>query len=238
MSLTVDCPSCGCPDQHIGLTCGFCNARIPEAAGVKSDGTATVEEIIGYRGWQVVYSDGLARLESPVVRGLLWEPGEWLTATCLHSDRAGYKPGHPHYHGPDTADRSQWSPVKGCNHPGHGCGFYAARTREHLIGELGAYVRYSEHNPQVIGKVQMAGKIIPATNGWRAQRVRPRVIYVPPELWKIGRDLKDAYGPHGVEVEMAATLLMPKDEVRYCKKCKVKMADRTTTCSFCGTLNK
>jgi hypothetical protein len=103
-----------------------------------------------------------------------------------------------------------------------------------------SYNRYREGStPTVIGQVQMQGKIIPASNGWRAQMVRPRVLYVPYEFWQIGKELGEVYGPHGVEVKMDTTLILPKDAVpEWCPKCTAKWQGRGISCEFCGyTLN-
>jgi hypothetical protein len=211
------------------MFCGWCNTMIPlpeEAAG--TDGYK-VEEIIGYRGWKISYAeDGTPRLNSPLFP-LIWEPGETMIAHC--QSHSHHDPSSPLYHGPDTDNRDQWSPVKGCGGNGHGCGFYAGRTREHLI-QLG-YGKYNESDPRVIGKVQMSGKIIPATNGYRAQEVTPLEIYVPYELWKLAAALKDVYGPHGVTVTTEATLVPAKGAMDWCKKCGAKM-NRSPICPLCG----
>jgi hypothetical protein len=226
--LKVPCPHCKCPDQHVGLQCGFCNTPIPvPRSAVAPDGTACVEEVIGYRGWKIARTDDGVRLCSPIFP-MMWTPGEWMVAEC-HS-RAAMADDHRHAHD----DPGNWPPVKGCGGGGHGCGFYAGRTREHLI-QLG-YGRYTQSDPSVIGRVQMQGKIIPAANGWRAQMCRTRTIYVPYELWELARDLKEAYGPHGVEVEVGATLVLPaegEDAIKWCKRCKAKMS-RDPRCGFCG----
>ncbi len=191
------------------------------------DGTAArIEEVIGYRGWDISHNgpNGEIRLESPVF-DLTWAPGQWQVAEC-HSVN-----GQMEAHGPNNPDPALWSPVKSCGDGAHGCGFYAGRTREHLI-QLG-YGRYSEHHPRVIGQVQMAGKIIPASNGWRAQRVLVRTIYVPFEAWKMAAEIKAEYGPHGVEVECKATTVLDKGALLWCVKCGGKMR-RDPKCPTCG----
>lgn len=237
--LRVKCPNptCGFPEQHVGMRCEFCGEIVPMPRDmVAPDGTARVEEVIGYRGWRIRRNpDGTPELHSPLF-SLRWIPGQWMVAECQGTGRARGANGEyiASSHGPDAADAANWSPVKGCGGAGHGCGFYAGRTREHLI-ELG-YGSYSESDPHVIGRVQMAGKIIPATNGWRAQRCRPRTIYVPYEFWELGRDLREVYGPHGVEVELGTTIIMPRegaDAIQWCKRCSAKMG-RGTSCDFCG----
>lgn len=219
--LKATCGSCSLPDQHIGLPCGYCQATVSKPGSMRLDGTAKVDEVFGYRGWEIWGSGEDIRLSSPIQRTIKWEPGQWMMAECSKYGALKHSsiymlsnppdPGIPGYHGSLAPDKANWSPVKGCGGTGgHGCGFYAARTREHLVGTLGEYVRYSEGRPVVIGKVRMAGKIILATNGFRAQKVRPVTIYCPFELWEIARDLKLVYEPHGVEVKLETTVVLPR----------------------------
>lgn len=228
--LKATCPECKLRDQHCGMPCGFCGHDVPMPAGsVNPDGTAArVEEIIGYRGWRITRAeDGTPRLSSPLFDAV-WEPGEWMIATCQG------RSGSTEDHGPADGIRAKElvSPVKGCGgEHAHGCGFYAGRTRDHLI-KLG-YGRYTEADPHVIGQVQMAGKIIFATNGFRAEKVRPRTIYVPFEMWKLAAELKAVYGPHGVEVECKATLVPDAGARQWCDKCGGRMP-RSTKCPTCG----
>lgn len=230
--LIVDCPSCGCPGGLAGVACGMCGLTIPmPASALAPDGTVReTAEVIGYRGWKITRDNGRPRLQSPIFP-LIWEPGQIMVAECRghgHSD-----PTTPNYHGPLATDPAQWSPVKSCGGSGHGCGFYAGRSREHLLS-MPQYVRYTESDPTVIGKVQMSGKIIPATNGWRAQECSVHTIYVPYECWELARDLKEDYGPHGTIIEVSSTMMMPKDDApKWCRKCGAAM-ERSTTCPLCG----
>ncbi len=238
MALTADCPNCKIPGQHVGMACGFCSHMVPmSGTDVAPDGSARVEEVIGFRAWRVATTENGPRLKSPLF-DLTWEPHEWMTAYCGSGGHENHVDGcNPHNgHGPGASDPALWSPVKNCGGEyGHGCGFYAGRTREHLI-KLG-YGNYTTHSPSVIGQVQMAGKIIPATNGWRAQKCRARHIYVPHEFWELARDLRAVYGSDDCTVELGATLVLPKSgaagAIEWCAKCKAKMG-RNPTCPFCG----
>lgn len=219
------------------MGCGFCSQLVPvPTEAVTADGSARVEEVIGYRGFNVVRSLGGIRLTSPLFTETVWHPGEVMIAGCRSHGR--FSPTDPNYHGPMTTDRKRNSPVKDCAGAGHGCGFYAGRTWNHLV-ELGVYSNYNEVNPRVIGRVQMEGKIIFATNGFRAERVWIRTLYIPYEMWEIGRDLKEAYGPHGVEIEMGSTMLASNSDdegtkLEWCVKCQAKLKDHNPVCPLCN----
>lgn len=156
-------------------------------------------------GWEI-------RLESQSYGGAransLWIPGEWNVAQC-----AG---GNPHV-----------APDESCR-----CGFYAARTREHLLTMSYHHYKPGER-PVAMGQVQMAGKVIPASNGFRAMKVRPRCILVPYEFWQYVKPLDAAYGAH-VSVELDNTLVMPRGETpKWCERCGARMPDRSFRCGFC-----
>lgn len=192
-------------------------------------------------------------LGSPVY-GMLWHPGAddgsgWYVAICHGSGRRDHVAHGPHddvranpyYHGPDaikddgSPDEARWSPVKECGGGGHGCGFYTSRTWAHALEN--GYHGYSEEAPHILARIQLAGKVIPATNGWRAQKVRLVELFVPHEMWKMGAALKDAYGPHGVTITVAATMVMPGSKadgaIEWCARCSAKMPKRSRTCDFC-----
>jgi len=233
--LKVTCPGCGCPDQHVGLPCGFCSNIVPiPAEAMTAAGTAKVKEVIGWRAWAITRDENeRPRLTSPVVGNHVWLPGGWEVAECTRHS----------YHGSHAEDIEKVSPVVGCGGgpQAHGCGFYAGRTHAHLIGMgYGRYGLEDTPNPRttkVIGQVQMSGKIIPASNGWRAQKVRPRVIYVPYEYWQLAADLKEDYGPYGVEVDVGTTVKLQaesSDIPRWCPHCTAAWQGRVSRCEVCG----
>jgi hypothetical protein len=137
-------------------------------------------EAVGWRAWRVV-RNGEARLASVEVSPTPWHPGEFALARCLR--------GAPHS-----------APDESCS-----CGFYAATTREYLLS-LGAYYRYEDVQPVVIGEVAMSGKVIPASRGYRAERARPLRLHVPYELWRLADELDGVYGRDGVRIELDNTL--------------------------------
>jgi hypothetical protein len=237
-TLRNKCESCGMPEQLIGLPCAFCSYEVTAPVGMlAADGAVIVKEIIGWKGLDVRMVAGKARLQSPMfgIDGP-WNPGEWKVARCFKGRTAAVA-GTPTGHYPEQTDIECVPPVKNCQGAAHGCGYYAGRTREHLM-QMG-YQRYDELEPTVLVEVQLAGKMYPASNGWRAQKIRPVRIHVPHELWKVGAALEAEYGPHGVEIVLGTTIILPKEDTpEWCPKCTAKWQGRGVSCDFCGhTLN-
>jgi len=117
-----------------------------------------IGEITGYRAWRVVGSLKLPLLGSVTHREAIWHPDRWTVATCggnLECHRC-----------------TDWRvPGEGCS-----CGLYAARDRRHLTGM--PYVNEHE-KPVFIGEVGFVGKVIPGSQGWRAERGRVKRLFVP-----------------------------------------------------------
>lgn len=133
-----------------------------------------IGEIIGWRAWNVIpwSNNTLHRLQSLGAGGgkhaTIWEPKKGMEAYCAKDHEV---------------------PDERCS-----CGFYAANTREHLVGM--GYNRYDVESPTgkaVIGRVAMWGKVIPGTQGWRAQYARPIELFVPYVLWKLVKPLEAEY---------------------------------------------
>jgi hypothetical protein len=147
------------------------NIVVPDVAG----------EIVGYRAWQITGTKKFPLLAS-VTYSSQWKPWTWTVATC---DRTS---------GPETScSESHDGRVPGelCT-----CGMYAANSMEQLLG-LG-YASYDLNRPIVVGEVGFAGKVIPGTQGWRAEKGRVRKLWIPPPFWKLVEPLKVIY--HGLEV--------------------------------------
>lgn len=98
-----------------------------------------------------------------------------------------------------------WAARKACvaecekcgeNVPGEycSCGFYSAKTFDHLMGM--SYHLYDAETGMiaVLGQVANWGKVIEATQGWRAQIAYPVRLWVPFEAAKLAKPLKEAYG--------------------------------------------
>lgn len=134
-----------------------------------------IGEVVGWRVWRVLHprSPGNIRLQSLGSGGkhhaAVWTPGKMMEAFC---------------------GQSHTPPAEKCS-----CGFYSARTVEHLLSmHYHSGFKYDDPNDAlVIGTVAMQGKIIPGTQGWRAQRVRPLKVLVLPSRWRVLPLLKAAY---------------------------------------------
>jgi hypothetical protein len=74
------------------------------------------------------------------------------------------------------------------------CGFYSARTLDHLR-RMG-YHGYSQSSgyTSVVGQLANWGKVIPGSQGWRAEFAYPAVLFVPFEAWRLRKPLMRAYG--------------------------------------------
>ena len=92
-------------------------------------------------------------------------------------------------------------PAKGCS-----CGIYAARDLDHL--STMQYHRYADDDFVVIGAVSLWGRYVAGNLGWRAEKAYPQRLQVPFEAWRIGAELRDAYG---VKIELANTLALGEE---------------------------
>lgn len=163
--------------------CGRLVVRPPavpqaEEAGVpESDPGVMVpdfaEPMVGWRAWGV--AGNLRPGELPLLHsatyGAVWTPREPMVAVCKSN--------------PDHV------PGERC-----ACGLYSAKTREHL--QSMNYHRYGErrsrHEFCVMGEVNLWGKIVEGTQGWRAQCGYPKKLYLPFEAYKLRVPLMETYG--------------------------------------------
>jgi len=141
-----------------------------------------VGEVTGWRAWKRVGTIMVPRLMSVTATQFsvehvdaIWPTNRWFVASCPHGHSSG-----------DV-------PVEGCK-----CGIYAARDRDQLIA-LG-YGAYKREQHRVIGEVAFAGKVIPGSQGFKAQRARIKRLFVPYEDWRWAEPLAAAYN---VPVEVA-----------------------------------
>jgi len=134
-----------------------------------------IGEVTGWRVWRVLHprEPEKIRLQSlgsgGKVHSVIWTPGKIMEAFCSGQ------------HTP---------PAEKCS-----CGFYAARTREHLLS-MHYHSGFDYDDPTAVlavGTVKMQGKIIPGTQGWRAQRVRPERVMILPSRWRVVKPLRAMY---------------------------------------------
>jgi hypothetical protein len=151
--------------------------RATESGGRAPDELGTVT---GWRAWRVnrhPEPDGQVLLHS-VSMGYFWVPFEKARASC---DRC--QSTDPH--------EKDCTPGDNCT-----CGFYCARTLQHLR-TMGYHTYNSaiDGDVTIVGRVANWGKVIPGTQGWRAEYGYPERLYVPFEVARsIARPLADTYG--------------------------------------------
>jgi hypothetical protein len=116
-------------------------------------------------------------------------PPPYGTAPRLNSATFSY------YWAPRTLARAECDAC-GSDVPGEhcSCGFYSAKTLDHLR-DMG-YHTYDSNtgNVCVVGQLANWGKVIEGSQGWRAEKAYPVVIYVPFEAHRLARPISDAYG--------------------------------------------
>lgn len=217
MSAETMCPECHAAGQTLGsstlpgfLACKHCGKVFPGAieelrrveldelgeVPVDAEGNPldlaeedlkipdSIEMEIGWRAWAVNPDFDPARgpvLRSATRKEAFWTPGVPMIARCpFGKGRANGK----------VPKGEHEVPGEKCK-----CGLYAAKTHAHMIRQ--SYRRYNAEKDgwfKVIGKVKQWGKVIEGTQGWRAQRAYPQVIYMPFEAFAVlGKAVGEAY---------------------------------------------
>ncbi|MGH3021356.1 MAG: hypothetical protein ACRDNR_14550, partial [Gaiellaceae bacterium] len=133
------------------------------------------EPLLGWRIWRL-RSDADRGLVEPLLESCVygdpWEPQRTFAAECPEHTR----------------------PTPSC-----GCGIYAVTTREAAL-EWARWAQSALTHPIVIGQVQLWGRVLPHTAGYRAQLAYPYELEVLPgedlpeeEARRLERALRDAY---------------------------------------------
>ena len=150
-----------------------------------------IGEVVGWRAWKVIGEQRFPLLASVTHAGTVWHPDRWTFATCNGDARC-------------TNRESAWLEVI----PGTtcSCGLYAAASREQLM-HLG-YASQRRTQPVFIGQVGFAGKVIPGSQGWRAEKGRIVRLYVPHVHWRYVDPLRELYR---VDVVLENTTKRPKE---------------------------
>jgi hypothetical protein len=148
-----------------------------------------IGEIVGWRAWKVRGDMRFPLLASVTHSGTVWHPSRWTYATCdekLVCRKANDVGSHR-------------IPGEHCT-----CGLYAARDREQLV-QLGYGEGGTQRQPVFIGEVGFVGKVIPGSQGWRAEKGRIRRLIVPPDAFRWVEPLERLYR---VPVEVATTTVI------------------------------
>ena len=134
--------------------------------------------VAGWRAWGVdkdVPDFGIApKLRSVTFGAYYWSPRRVAEAECARCGEAD---------GPGV-------PGESCT-----CGFYSAKTLEHLLS-MSYHMYDADSNGcfHVVGQVANWGKVIEGSQGWRSQFSYPVKLYVPFEAWRLIKPLNKAYG--------------------------------------------
>jgi hypothetical protein len=147
----------------------------PDPQFTVPDLEGTVE---GWRAWGVpiTVGEGVPRLYSVTHSNYYWAPRKRAQAQCLRGSRPKGL----------TTCKGVECPNEQCT-----CGFYSAKTFEHL--QSMAYHRYHDVF-HVVGRVANWGKVIEGSQGWRAQYAYPVELFVPFEAWRLAKPLGSLYG--------------------------------------------
>jgi hypothetical protein len=128
----------------------------------------------GWRAWKVsveLPAFGVPPKLESATYGYYWAPRVKARAVCRK--------------GCDEAD----VPGEGCT-----CGFYSAKSLEHLMSMGYADYRHGVDTFTVVGKIANWGKVIEGSQGWRAEYAYPMMFYVPFEYWRFAKPISEAYG--------------------------------------------
>jgi hypothetical protein len=146
-----------------------------------------IEPITGWRYWRVSSNGRLASLTGPHPR---WSPGKPMRARCRYLDA---DPDDTRYQLIGYYDRDPHrAPGEACT-----CGIYATRTLDRLRGHPFLGLRRG-----VVGEVALWGKVIPGTNGYRAESAYPKRLMVFERTARTNHTLMDELASYGVSVEV------------------------------------
>jgi hypothetical protein len=144
-----------------------------------------IEAVEGWRTWEVdpdLPEFGVApKLRSVTHREYTWIPRQEARAVCAREPDCD--------HQVDSDGQPIGIPGENCM-----CGFYAAKTLEHLQG-MGYIGRVSRTGQvPVVGQLALWGKVIEGSQGWRAEKAYPVTLFVPFEHHRLARPLAKAFG--------------------------------------------
>lgn len=140
------------------------------------------EPIVGWRLWHVRRHAEAYRLESFTWHHVSWPARRRFEASCAT-------------HGEDAPA------------PGHECGIYAFRTRQHAEDLLRRYTGVRQHYgrsyhelpplrrgcPIALGRVSLWGRVLARDNGFRAQYAYPYELFLIGGDAVLARELRNLY---------------------------------------------
>ena len=146
-------------------------SRIDQLAAVPATRIAArVPDVIGtltaWRGWKLTNGKLCALGMSGI-----WEPKQAVRSICTSKTKLK----------PDEHE----APARGCN-----CGYWSFRSLDLLKKALGPY----SGSIQVLGTVEIWGKVVECENGYRSEYAYPK------ELWLLGDDMEHLSWTYGVPV--------------------------------------
>jgi hypothetical protein len=155
--------------------------------------------LAGWRVWHIRQTDAGWRLFSLHYTGEPWPVRDQLVAACFRSRYVRSTAGIDH--------SRHAAPTAGCL-----CGIYAAREPE----QLGQYVvaasqaalmaRTWYYTHRAVGSVNVWGKVVECSQGWRAERAYPTRLWLPlrrPDGARVDVEgLADDLAEYGVPIEV------------------------------------
>lgn len=152
-----------------------------------------IEPIVAYRAWRCEVRDGrpVLRSVSPISRRSEWTAGGWTRAECLARGARSRR----------RRDPTHEVPAEGCT-----CGIYALRELSpvFLPGDPIGF-RSDSTPPILVGRVQLAGKVIEHEEGYRAERARLLEVLPAPGQEPFAERVAGTYGA-GVSDELTTSI--------------------------------
>ena len=143
------------------------------------------EVMVGWRAWGVDPEDPDCLLHSVTQKTQAWTPRAPMEAKCLRRGRGKGKTGGGH-------EVPDWD----CS-----CGLYSAKSLPHLLS-MGYHQYDAERRGMwhVVGSVNLWGKIVEGSQGWRAQNRLPEDAVRA--LTRPGGSIEGLHDQYGVEVKL------------------------------------
>jgi hypothetical protein len=177
------------PKKDVGPLLPFDPKKLPDSEFSMPD---FMEPMYGWRAWAVdaeLPDFGLSPKLFSVSWGYYWTPRKKCGAECARPYPCSSPVKKRDLDGEDV-EVVIGVPGEHCS-----CGFYSAKTFEHLQS-MGYHVYYENSRRfTVVGRVYNWGKVIECQTGWRSEFAYPAKLFVPIEASYLALPLKQAYAP-------------------------------------------